>query len=256
MSGQFKERCLQSDCRFVLSQKKPRVVASRDSMGRSVSSVSVVIIFLLAVCFSNGCADQKKQAKGLVQSALQHRDAARYADAVQNLNRAIALDPRLSEAWYLRGLSHAALKHQKESIADLTTAVRLNPKWAEAWLALGIVQRASGENSLAIKSFSEALRQNSNLTAAWFDRACAYSELGDAQSEVRDLEAVLKLDPDHRKALMKHASLIMEVRPNDAIEDVARIINVDRLNAEAWYLRGVAWHRTGDLNAKASSLGV
>lgn len=48
-----------------------------------------------------GCGDQKQQADQLVRAAMTHTKADRQVDAVQSLGRAIALDPRLAEAFYL-----------------------------------------------------------------------------------------------------------------------------------------------------------
>ena len=135
-------------------------------MRRPMSKMPLAALALLAILFMislNGCADQKKQARGLVQSALKHREAQRHAEAIQLLNRSIALDPALSEAWYLRGLSHAALKHEKDSIADLTAAVKLKPEWNEAWLALGVAQDSSGETALCEVVLGSNSAGNQNL---------------------------------------------------------------------------------------------
>jgi tetratricopeptide (TPR) repeat protein len=213
----------------------------------------LAILFLISL---NGCADQKKQAKGLVQSALKHRDAQRHAEAIQLLNRSIALDPALSEAWYLRGLSHAALKHQKDSIADLTAAVKLKPEWNEAWLALGVAQDSSGETALALKSYTEAIRQGIRTSAAWFDRANAYSKLGETQKSLDDLKAVLRMDPDHIRARMMHAQAIAETQPDEAITDLTHVIGIDRENSEAWLRRGLCWQKIADSDRALADLNV
>ncbi|MBC7968460.1 MAG: hypothetical protein H7Z17_21350, partial [Fuerstia sp.] len=60
----------------------------------------LIVIALVAV---TGCGDQKQQADGLVRAAIEQSKADRHADALQLLGRAVALDPGLAEAFYLRG---------------------------------------------------------------------------------------------------------------------------------------------------------
>ena len=228
-------------------------------MRRPMSKMPLAALALLAILFMislNGCADQKKQARGLVQSALKHREAQRHAEAIQLLNRSIALDPALSEAWYLRGLSHAALKHEKDSIADLTAAVKLKPEWNEAWLALGVAQDSSGETALAVKSYSEAIQQGIRTSAAWFDRATAYAELGESEKSLDDLQTVLRMDPDHIRARMMHALAIAETQPDEAITDLTHVIGIDRENSEAWLQRGLCWKRNEDSDRALADLNV
>ena len=218
--------------------------------------IPVLILLIIMVSVVVGCSDQKKQAVSLTRVALQHRELNRHAEAIQVLNRAIAIDPKLSEAWYLRGLSHAELKHSRESVTDLTSAVRIRPDWDEAWWALGAAQRSTGETALAIKSYSEAIRLTPKFVAALFDRACAYGDFGDREKSLADLDTVLRLDPDHDDALLRQATLLAESRPDEAIRNLNGVLAHDRENAAAWMLRGLCWHRSGDTERALTDLNI
>jgi tetratricopeptide (TPR) repeat protein len=216
----------------------------------------LIATFVLFAALLPGCADQKKQAEGLVRVAIQHRENDRHAEAIQVLNRAIALDPRIPEALYLRGLSHAFLEHQRESIVDLTAAVRQKPGWGAAWTALGVSQEASGETALAIKSFSEAIKLNAREVDARFDRAGAYEKLGEREKALDDLNSLLRLKPDHDDALVKRASFLSHSKPDECIADLSTVIDRNRNNTEAWLLRGICWRVIQDFDRSLADLNM
>ncbi len=220
------------------------------------SARQTAVLLLLTVCIVCGCADQKKQARLLVSSSLLHREASRHAEAIQDLNRALALNPQSSEAWYLRALSHAALSHSEDAVEDFEAAVRVNPDWDEAWLALGVARRADGEPALAIKALSEAIRLNPRMGAAYFDRAQAYAIINEPENSIDDLESALKVDPGNEAALMLHARLILQSRPEDAVADLTHLIARNQNNVDAWLLRGFARQAAGDIDRAIADMNI
>ena len=107
-------------------------------------------------------ADQPQQAEtaAAAGSALVPRDPGllvlharalaaqeRYADAILDLNRAITLDPTLTEAYVFRA---SALRQQGSldpAVADLDKALALDPQQPEALLERGIVRRLKGDDT-------------------------------------------------------------------------------------------------------------
>jgi len=89
--------------------------------------------------------------------------AARYERAVDNLTRAITLDPALLQAYELRCLAYAVLKRHREAIASGQQAVALKPTSAYAHYALGFAYYQLGaskdkkEYHNAINEFNLAL---------------------------------------------------------------------------------------------------
>jgi Flp pilus assembly protein TadD len=74
--------------------------------------------------------DAWREAEQLLTDALSEVTCGRYAEALEILNRAIALrcdDPNL---WLLRGLSHLESGHYGFGIIDLMEAIRLDVRCA------------------------------------------------------------------------------------------------------------------------------
>lgn len=203
-----------------------------------------------------GCSDHKKQAEELVRTATQHRDADRPIEALQLLHRAIALNPALAEALYLRGTCYGELSKPDDAIDDFSAATRLKPDWDEAWCALGITQLTKDQTEAGVISLTKALQLNARMRPALEARAQAYRDTNRAEEELHDLEELLKINPKNDEALLRHAVLLSQLDPVRAIEDLSSLISRDRENASAWMNRGLCYQRTGDTDRALADLNI
>jgi tetratricopeptide (TPR) repeat protein len=67
------------------------------------------------------------------------------AEAIQQLDAALKLDPTFALAYNARGFAHYLLKHYAEALADFNVAILLNPAYANAYVNRGVVRRATGD---------------------------------------------------------------------------------------------------------------
>lgn len=85
--------------------------------------------------------------------------------ALDEINKAIELDPKYAEAWLRHGVGNYYLPTQfgggiDLAIKDFEKALQLNPKLAEAYLWMGVAQRKANRNAEARKAFAKALELN------------------------------------------------------------------------------------------------
>ena len=73
----------------------------------------------------------------------------RFKDAVDDLDRAIDRDPKLTEAYLFRGSALRQLGQLDRAAADLDAVLAVDPQQPEALLERGIVRRLNGEDTLA-----------------------------------------------------------------------------------------------------------
>src|SRR5205814_2232959 len=74
--------------------------------------------------------------RGAARQGLKDMDGA-----VSDLERAVALAPKLVIAWVNLGKARGSRPHeQKPAIQDLTRALELDPELADAWLARGLLR--------------------------------------------------------------------------------------------------------------------
>ncbi|MBI3664834.1 MAG: tetratricopeptide repeat protein [Acidobacteria bacterium] len=92
--------------------------------------------------------------------------ALRYGrKTLEEIDRAVALDPKNSEVYLSRGIGKYYLPPAfgggtEAALADLRKAIELNPKSDQAHLWLGIVLRKGNRNREAREALAEALRLN------------------------------------------------------------------------------------------------
>jgi WD40 repeat protein len=87
----------------------------------------------------------------------------RYAEALADLDAALAADDRLVEAHWLRGLVRAARQDHDGAIADFGAVIRLDPKHARAYQQRGLARAARGEFTEAKTDLDEAFRRDPAL---------------------------------------------------------------------------------------------
>jgi len=68
-----------------------------------------------------------------------------YDRALDDLNRALAIDPKLAEAWSYRGVAWSAKRDFTRAITDFNQALKLNPRLAGAYCSRGATRMAQGK---------------------------------------------------------------------------------------------------------------
>ena len=135
--------------------------------------------------------------------ALYHRAGAlgglrRHEEALAGYDAALAKEPGLARAWNDRGNSLRALQRFREALESFDRALALDPNFALAWNNRGSVLRDLGRPAEALSSFDRALALNPDDANALFNRATLqWSEYGRYADAVRDLEQVVRIDPDY-----------------------------------------------------------
>ncbi len=108
--------------------------------------------------------------------ALGHNQARRFAEAVAELDRAVALNPRHYWSWALRGLCHHVLGEQTLAVADFSQCLGQAP---EAWVYLnrGYSFYVLGQRAEAVRDYDAALALEPNWALARWNRGLALLEL-------------------------------------------------------------------------------
>lgn len=82
----------------------------------------------------------------------------RYAEALEDLDRAVALDPSRADAWVLRGAAKRQLGRVEDAERDVAHALSLAPDNAEALLERGALRRTKGDVRGARADWERAAR--------------------------------------------------------------------------------------------------
>jgi len=97
-----------------------------------------------------------------------------------------------------------------EAIKCFLVTVKHNPEHSRAWNNIGVSKLCLSKPEEAVTAFKKSLRIDSNYRDALHNRALAYSDVGELDSAMDDLNRAISLDPEHW-ASYKHRSILNQM---------------------------------------------
>lgn len=137
---------------------------------------------------------------GLAQHA-----AGRANDAAVAYQKALALNPNLTEAHFNFGCLLLEQNNPAAARNELTTYALSRPKDINGWLKLGTAQWRVHDAPNAERSFTEALRLNQQLPEAWNALGLIQLQRSRAVDAAKNFAAALRCQPDYAPALLNFA---------------------------------------------------
>jgi tetratricopeptide (TPR) repeat protein len=167
------------------------------------------------------------------------------ADAIADLDEALARKPDCDFVRSDRALAREKAGDLAGAEADLTDLIGEFPERVELLRQRERVRRLRGDTAGANRDRDALLASRPTSAVGWLARAWAQS---DPTAALADLDAALKLDPDHRDTLQKKAEVLSERlnQPKDAIAVLTREIKEHPTAASALAGRAVLRARLGD----------
>ena len=174
------------------------------------------------------------------------RVLGRLDEALGDFDRAIELAPESETALSSRGVILSRLGRLEEAVADLSRAIALRPSDAWALAHRGETYRIQGRHRLALADFTEAIRLDPGYEFAYASRALARRRLGQHHEELADLDRALELNPDYDWAYAQRGVTHRAAGRHDlAVADFSRAIELDPEYRWALANRGVAYRQVG-----------
>ncbi len=130
--------------------------------------------------------------------------------ALDDFNRAIALDPSDYYAYINRGYAYSNLGQTDKALADFDNAIALNPRSCEAYTNKGMVYGKAGLFDKAIEQFNKAIDIKPDSAMTYGNRGLAYSLLGQPDRALEDLNKALQLDENYAEAYGTRGNLYLK----------------------------------------------
>lgn len=131
----------------------------------------------------------------------------RYGKALADLARALELDPSSQSSLLTKADILSQAGDKRGAIGTLEQAVARDPKNSQVHLSLGTLYDSIGNTDAAIKSYTQAIALGSNDDSAYFNRALAYLEKGDRSQASADFAHVFANTTDERLRTAAQAQL-------------------------------------------------
>lgn len=160
-----------------------------------------------------------------------------FNQSVTECDIALKLNPgkqRTVDIIYRRGCSYGGKNNFKQAIQDLDRALSLDPRRYQAYRARAVVYQRSGNNKAAIADFQKFLAMahaKDDIPATELACAKSYRDIGDRVHERVELTKVIALNPDSFEAYrLRGESLFKDSKFLQAASDFAHVVELEPEN--------------------------
>jgi tetratricopeptide (TPR) repeat protein len=160
-------------------------------------------------------------------------------ETIANLKRALELDPKKAQAWFLLGKLYLDLGETDKAAEAFRKLLEVDPSfpYGHQFLALSLIDLKDYDG--ALEHLNEEIKQRPDNYQAYVDRAEVQIQLGNYDKADKDLEVVTQKDPSRWEAFMARARLAYVQEEYDkAKEYLENVLRLKQDAIEAYVLMG------------------
>ncbi len=147
--------------------------------------------------------------------------------AVQEYDRAIALDPYLYRAYHNRAVMKYKLKDKKGAIEDLTQAIKIKPDFHVYYYNRALAKYKSKNEKGAIEDLTQAIKLKPNSPKAYEKRGHAKYDTNDKKGAIEDFTQSIKREPGNSESYYKRGNIRHELGDNEGtIKDFKKVVEL------------------------------
>ena len=182
-------------------------------------------------------------AEKYFHSGIEALQRGHSSEAIQDLTKAIELNPNDADAYVVRGASYLRQDKHDQAIQDLTKAIELKPDYADAYDIRGHAYLRQEEHDRVIQDLTKAIELNPKLAGAYNIRGLAYYSKSEYDCAIQDLTKAIELKPDYAEAYHARSRAYVVQEEHDwAIKDSTKAIELNPKLAGAYNIRGLAYY--------------
>ena len=146
-----------------------------------------------------------KEAVELLRKGLAYAKRTKYKEAMAYYDKALALDPKNPEGWFLRASVLIDTGKSKEALVDCDKAIALDQNYAPAWSKKGLAFYNLEQFNEGLFASTRASSLNGNDVTAWYLKGVCLDELGrsdeaqEAYGKSLELEIILDIESEKKK---------------------------------------------------------
>ena len=142
----------------------------------------------------------------------------------------------------------------EEKISLLDAKIKHSPKDADLYYQRGKVFSDMGNTKEALLNFQKAAMLNPSKVEYYIAQADVFFARGETTLAFNSLQSAIDKNPKSVEARLKSAELSLYLKDYDrCMKDVENVLQLDKLNAKAFFLQGWVFKETGDTNRAVKS---
>ncbi|MEI9921687.1 MAG: tetratricopeptide repeat protein [Bacteroidota bacterium] len=131
--------------------------------------------------------DSPNMPSAYAQRAYSNFQKGNFAKALEDYDKAIALDDSEPEYFLARGMTHERLNDPQKAYDDYSAAIKLKENFDKAYLNRGNILIKLELFKEAVDDYTNAIKYSPNNSSAYFNRALAFSYLNQGEVACDDL---------------------------------------------------------------------
>ena len=180
-----------------------------------------------------------------------------HKGSIDLVNKALRKDPNLAKGYYLKGWVYMELGDTATAISSYRTATEQDPQDYQSFLQLGLLS-AGKDDPLALQYLNTAIELRPFSVEAHYAKAMFAQEHGKDSLALETYARIMAIDSNNALAPYNSGYVRMEHLndPGRAKADFSKAIALNTNYYPAWYNRGVAMERTGQLDSAAANYQI
>lgn len=163
-------------------------------------------------------------AATLVQRGTIRAESGRLDASLEDLDKAIEMDPQNPAGYEIKGAVLAKQKQYDEALAVLEKGRKMAPEAVSFPVQKARVYSAQGNRKAALEELNKAAAMEPENLGVLLLRSAIYQEMNEKQKALADMTQVLKLKPDLSMILRGRAMLLSELgKYDEAVADLEKL---------------------------------
>lgn len=169
-----------------------------------------------------------------------------YKTALQYVDDALAIEPMLEDAYFLKGMTYSEKGDTASAIFQYQKSVEVNPDFYDAWVMLGNLQAAK-QNPLAEQYYQNALNLDTNNVHAIYIMGLYYQENENLDEAIGMYESLLaKEENENAYYNLGYINMVYLEDFPQAIMYFQMALNLNENYYDAIFNLGLALELSGD----------
>jgi eukaryotic-like serine/threonine-protein kinase len=199
-------------------------------------------------CYRAGLAIWPETYELRLGRGLVYQRQARWDEAIADLDVAVRLRPEEPETYVHRASLKLEMHHPKDALEDLDRALKMDNRLTRAWFLSAMARRRLDDAEGAKRDFAEGMRIEPADAEGWYERGRARLE-SDPKGSLTDLDRALQLNPRFLPAMQSKGYILADVlkKNAEALVVMDRVVALYPDYTPARLGRGVLRARLGQL---------
>ncbi len=177
-----------------------------------------------------------------------------YDRAFKAINDGLKIDVTNPKAYFWKGMIYKDQGNKAKAISSFQTAIEQDPDYVDAYLQLGLLFSGTDEK-LAYNYLKNVLRIQPKNDKALYAMAYSSQTRGLLDSAKADYKRILVYLPNDNSVNYNLAYInMLQDSFGVAVSYLSKVIQVDSMNADAWFYRGLCYQKLGKTSSAETDI--